>query len=97
MGDYGAGGDASERTEEDEREGGKAGEEVEDEGDDRAAGDGQQRATGGKKKRRGKKKGHGRSGQQPPVRPLPADMPKELRKYWNQRYRLFSRFDHGIR
>ena len=31
-----------------------------------------------------------------PPEPMPAHYPKELRKYWYQRYRLWERFDEGI-
>ena len=29
--------------------------------------------------------------------PTPADIPDSLVKYWHQRYRLFSKFDYGIK
>ena len=47
------------------------------------------------KRRRGKRKTAAKR-EQHPATPMPEDMPSDMRKYWAQRYRLFSKFDQGI-
>jgi len=75
-------GDAVDATDEDDYEA----EDEEEEDNDSTAADSTQE-DGAKKKRRRKKPLRA----QPPVEITPA-----IRKYWNQRYLLFSRFDEGV-